>query len=45
MFYKYKKNTFQVAGVSISTDGQQNVSATLLIVVSYFFPRKKKQLV
>ena len=40
-----RKKTFQVAGVSISTEGRQNVSATLLIVVGYFFPRKKKQLV
>ena len=33
------------SGVSISTDGQRNVLATLLMEVGYFFSRNKKQLV
>jgi len=31
------------AGVSISTDGQRNASATLLIKITYFFLERKKQ--
>ena len=30
-----------VSGVSVSTDRQQNMSATLLIEVGYFFPKRR----
>ena len=30
-----------VSGVSVSTDRRQNMSATLLIEVGYFFPKRR----
>ena len=39
----YKTDMDRPSGVSTSTDGGRNASASLLIEVGYFFSRKKKQ--
>ena len=42
VFKVFLRSVYNDSGVSISTDGRRNASATLLIEVGYFFSTKKK---